>query len=161
MKEMLRFSAWIDWLNAGIGRAVAWLGLLAVLVCTGNAAARYLFDTASNAWLELQWYFNSAVFLLVAAWTLLRNEHVRIDVINGRLSPRMQAWIDIVGGLLFLLPTVIIISGGLPPPLPFPAPSLPRPAASAGKCPWCSPRHGAKPPPSPAYPQPSVRADPG
>ncbi len=109
MNAMLRLSAWIDSLNAGAGKAVAWLGLVAVLVCTGNAAARYLLDTASNAWLELQWYLNSAVFLLAAAWTLLRNEHVRIDVINGRLSPRAQAWIDLAGGLLFLLPAAIII----------------------------------------------------
>jgi TRAP-type mannitol/chloroaromatic compound transport system permease small subunit len=64
---------------------------------------------ASNAWLELQWYLNSAVFLLVAGYTLKRNEHVRIDVIAGKLSPRAQAWIDIVGGLFFLLPAVVII----------------------------------------------------
>ncbi|HEX6634220.1 MAG TPA: TRAP transporter small permease subunit, partial [Usitatibacter sp.] len=67
------------------------------------------FNMASNAWLELQWYLNSAVFLLVAGYTLKRNEHVRIDVIAGKLSPRAQAWIDIVGGLFFLLPAVVII----------------------------------------------------
>ena len=110
MQAMLRFSATIDALNAWIGRAVAWLGLAAVLVCTGNAAARYALNIGSNGWLELQWYLNSAVFLLVAAYALKRNEHVRIDVIAGKLSARAQAWIDIVGGLLFLLPTVIIIA---------------------------------------------------
>lgn len=110
MNGLLRFSASIDALNEHIGKAVAWLGLIAVIVCTGNAAARYVLDTASNAWLELQWYLNSAVFLLVAAWTLRRDEHVRIDVINGRLPPRAQAWIDVAGGLLFLLPTVAIIA---------------------------------------------------
>ncbi|HSN19365.1 MAG TPA: TRAP transporter small permease subunit [Usitatibacter sp.] len=110
MQRLLRFSAAIDKLNTWIGRGVAWLGLAAVLVCTGNATARYALNIGSNAWLELQWYLNAAVFLLVAAYALKRNEHVRIDVIAGKLSPRAQAWIDILGGLLFLLPTVIIIA---------------------------------------------------
>lgn len=109
MKALLRFSAIVDDVNSWIGRKVAWLGLIAVLVCTANATARYAFSMASNAWLELQWYLNSAVFLLVAAYTLKRNEHVRIDVIAGKLSPKAQAWIDIVGGLFFLMPAVVII----------------------------------------------------
>ena len=110
MSGLLRFSGYIDRLNGWIGRNVAWLGLAAVLVCTANALARYTLNIGSNAWLELQWYLNAAVFLLVAGYTLKRNEHVRIDVINSRLSPRTQAWIDIVGSVLFLLPTVIIIA---------------------------------------------------
>ncbi|HEX6138736.1 MAG TPA: TRAP transporter small permease subunit [Casimicrobiaceae bacterium] len=97
-------------MNERIGRLAAWLGLVAVVVCTANAVARYAFSLASNAWLELQWYFNSAVFLLVAAYALKRNEHVRIDVINGKLSPRAQAWIDIFGALFMLLPAVAIIA---------------------------------------------------
>jgi TRAP-type mannitol/chloroaromatic compound transport system permease small subunit len=109
MNALLRFSAIVDMVNSWIGRKAAWLGLIAVLVCTANATARYAFNMASNAWLELQWYLNSAVFLLVAGYTLKRNEHVRIDVIAGKLSPRAQAWIDIVGGLFFLLPAVVII----------------------------------------------------
>jgi TRAP-type mannitol/chloroaromatic compound transport system permease small subunit len=100
----------IDRMNERIGKAAAWLGLAAVLVCTANALARYALNLASNAWLELQWYFNSAVFLLIAAYALKRNEHVRIDVINGKLSPRTQAWIDIFGGLVMLLPVVAIIA---------------------------------------------------
>ena len=110
MDALLRLAAAIDALNGWIGRAVAWLGLAAVLVCTGNAVARYAFNIGSNAWLELQWYFNSAVFLLIAAYALKRNEHVRIDVISGRLSARAQACIDIVGGVLMLLPATIIIA---------------------------------------------------
>jgi TRAP-type mannitol/chloroaromatic compound transport system permease small subunit len=110
MKTLLRIAAGIDRLNEWIGKSVAWLGLAAVLVCTGNALARYLFNTGSNAWLELQWYFNAAVFLLVAAYTLKRNEHVRIDVIAGRLPERAQAWIDILGGAFMLLPAVAIIA---------------------------------------------------
>ena len=109
MHALLRFARFIDDVNMRIGKAVAWLGLAAVIVCTGNAVARYAFNVGSNAWLELQWYFNSAVFLLVAAYALRRNDHVRIDVLNNKLSPKAQAWIDIVGGLFFLLPTVVII----------------------------------------------------
>jgi len=109
MQALLRFSAIVDNVNSWIGRKVAWLGLIAVLVCTANATARYAFSMASNAWLELQWYLNSAVFLLVAGYTLKRNEHVRIDVVIGKLSPKAQAWIDIIGGLFFLLPAVVII----------------------------------------------------
>ena len=109
MHALLRASRIIDGVNERIGKLVAWLGLAAVIVCTGNAVARYALNIGSNAWLELQWYFNSAVFLLIAAYALKRNEHVRIDVINGKLSPRAQAWIDIFGGLLMLLPTVAII----------------------------------------------------
>jgi TRAP-type mannitol/chloroaromatic compound transport system permease small subunit len=110
MHALLRLSAAIDRMNERIGKLVAWLGLAAVVVCTANAIARYAFNLASNAWLELQWYFNAAVFLLIAAYALRRNEHVRIDVINARLSPRVQAWIDILGGLFMLLPTVAIIA---------------------------------------------------
>ena len=109
MRSLLRFSQAIDALNAWIGRHVAWLGLVAVLVCTATAIARYALNIGSNAWLELQWYLNAAVFLLVASYTLKRNEHVRIDVLAGRLSPRAQAWIDIFGGLFMLLPAVAII----------------------------------------------------
>ena len=110
MQGLLRVSATIDRMNERIGKAVAWLGLAAVIVCTANAIARYAFNLASNAWLELQWYFNSAVFLLIAAYALKRNEHVRIDVLNNKLSLRAQAWIDIFGGLFMLLPVTTIIA---------------------------------------------------
>ena len=109
MHALLRFARFVDDINTRIGKAVGWLGLAAVIVCTGNAVARYALNIGSNAWLELQWYFNSAVFLLVAAYALRRNDHVRIDVINNKLPPKVQAWIDICGGLFFLLPTVVII----------------------------------------------------
>ena len=110
MHALLRFARFIDDVNARTGKAVAWLGLAAVIVCTANAVARYALNIGSNAWLELQWYFNSAVFLLIAAYALKRNEHVRIDVIISRLSARTQAWIDILGGLFMLLPACIIIA---------------------------------------------------
>jgi TRAP-type mannitol/chloroaromatic compound transport system permease small subunit len=109
MDALLRLARGIDRLNEIIGRSVAWLGLAAVLISAATAVARYAFNVGSNALLEIQWYLNAAVFLLVAAYTLRRNEHVRIDVIASRLSPRAQAWIDILGGIFMLMPAVIII----------------------------------------------------
>lgn len=109
MTALLRFSSAIDWLNQWLGKVAAWFGLLAVIVCTINAIARYTVNMSSNAWLEIQWYFNAVMFLLVAAWALKRNDHVRIDVIAGKLSHRVQAWIDILGSVFMLLPTAVII----------------------------------------------------
>jgi TRAP-type mannitol/chloroaromatic compound transport system permease small subunit len=105
---LLRISALIDGLNERIGKSVYWLVLVAVLISAGNAIVRKLFNMSSNAFLEAQWYLFSAVFLFCAGFTLLRNEHVRIDVIAGRLSPKAQAWIDVFGTLLFLLPMAIL-----------------------------------------------------
>lgn len=109
MQLLLRLSRLIDTCNERIGRAAAWLGLAAVIVSAVSASLRYSINVGSNAWLEMQWYLNSAVFMLVAAWALKRNNHVRIDVISGKLSPRAQAWIDILGSLLMLLPAALII----------------------------------------------------
>ena len=109
MGVLLRLSRAIDWLNEQVGHLVYWLVLAAVVVSAGNAVVRYTFDMSSNAWLELQWYLFSAVFLLAAGYTLLHNEHVRIDVLYGHLSPRMRAWIDLLGSVFFLLPMALII----------------------------------------------------
>jgi TRAP-type mannitol/chloroaromatic compound transport system permease small subunit len=106
---MLRLSRAIDALNERVGHLVYWLILAAVLVSAGNAIVRYVLDTSSNAWLELQWYLFSAVFLLAAGYTLLHNEHVRIDVIIGQFSPRVRAWIDLLGGVFFLMPMAVVI----------------------------------------------------
>jgi TRAP-type mannitol/chloroaromatic compound transport system permease small subunit len=105
---LLRISALIDALNERVGKAVYWLVLMAVLVSAGNAIIRKVFNMSSNAFLEAQWYLFAAVFLLCSGFTLLRNEHVRIDVIVGRLSPRAQAAIDVFGTLFFLLPMAIL-----------------------------------------------------
>ncbi len=109
MSFLLRLSRAIDGLNERVGKLVYWLILAAVVVSAGNAVVRYLFDMSSNGWLELQWYLFAAVFLLAAGYTLLHNEHVRIDVIIGHLPPRLRAWIDLLGALFFLLPMAIII----------------------------------------------------
>ncbi|MEL6201072.1 MAG: TRAP transporter small permease subunit [Pseudomonadota bacterium] len=104
MPALLRLSAFIDSITAFIGRSVSWLILIAVLVSAGNATIRKIFDTSSNAWLELQWYLYGAVFLLAAAYTLQRNEHVRIDVATSGLSKRTRDWIDLLGHIFFLMP---------------------------------------------------------
>lgn len=109
MKFLISISRFIDALNEKIGHAVSWALLVAVLICTGNALIRYTFNTSSNAWLEIQWYLFSAIFLLGTSYTLRRNEHVRIDVITGRLSKRTQVWIDIFGFVFFLLPMAGLI----------------------------------------------------
>ncbi|MBP0628076.1 MULTISPECIES: TRAP transporter small permease subunit [unclassified Cupriavidus] len=109
MSLLMRISRLIDAVNEFIGQWAKWLILLAVLVCAGNAIIRYTFSISSNAWLELQWYMFAGVFLLGAPYTLMRDEHVRIDVIAGRFSERTQVWIDIFGILFFLLPISAII----------------------------------------------------
>jgi TRAP-type mannitol/chloroaromatic compound transport system permease small subunit len=109
MRGLLRFATAVDRLNALIGRGVSWLMLAAVLICAAAATARYALNIGSNAWLEIQWYLNAAVWLLVAGYTLRRQEHVRIDVIFGKLPVLVQSWIDIVGGLVMLLPATLII----------------------------------------------------
>lgn len=109
MRLLLAFARLIDYVNECVGRAVAWLVLVAVLVSAGNALMRYAFSMSSNAWLEIQWYLFSAIFLLGAGWALKRNAHVRIDVAYTRLSPRAQALIDILGGIFFLMPMALLI----------------------------------------------------
>jgi TRAP-type mannitol/chloroaromatic compound transport system permease small subunit len=109
MKPLLVFSRAVDWLNEHVGKLTYWLILAAVLISTGNAIVRYTFNTSSNSWLEIQWYLFSFVFLFCAGYTLLHNQHVRIDIVSGFLSPRGRAWIDILGTLLFLLPMAVAI----------------------------------------------------
>ena len=104
MHSLLNLSRLIDSLNERIGKAIAWLVLAAVLVSTGNAIARKALDFSSNAFLELQWYMFSAIFLLGGAYALLKQEHVRIDILYGRFSRRIQIGLDIFGTLFFLLP---------------------------------------------------------
>ncbi|MEL6436002.1 MAG: TRAP transporter small permease subunit [Pseudomonadota bacterium] len=109
MPALLKLSGWIDSVTAFIGRAVSWLILVAVLVSAGNAVVRKVFNESSNAWLELQWYLYGAVFMLAAAYTLQRNEHVRIDVATSGFSKRTRDWIDLFGHIFFLLPLCLLM----------------------------------------------------
>ena len=109
MKALLAISRAIDALNERIGHIVYWLVLAMVLISAGNATTRYALNMASNAWLELQWYLFAAVFLLCSGYTLLHNEHIRIDVVSSRLSRRAQIWVDVFGLVFFLLPMTLFI----------------------------------------------------
>jgi TRAP-type mannitol/chloroaromatic compound transport system permease small subunit len=109
MSLLLALARFIDALNEKIGLTVSWALLIAVLICSGNAVMRYSLNISSNAWLEIQWYMFAAMFLLASAYTLKRNEHVRIDVIAGWFSRRTQVIIDIIGFALFLMPVTLLI----------------------------------------------------
>jgi TRAP-type mannitol/chloroaromatic compound transport system permease small subunit len=104
VSSLLSISRLIDRVSERIGHTFYWLILATVLISAANAVVRKAFNYSSNSFLEIQWYLFSTVFLFLAGYTLLRNEHVRIDVIAGRLSKRTQAWIDIVGTVFFLFP---------------------------------------------------------
>ena len=109
MTTLLRLSAVIDRISAGIGSAVSWLILVAVLVSAGNAVVRKAFDMSSNAWLELQWYLYSAVFLLAASYTLQRNDHIRIDIVSNMLPKTVRNIIELLGHFLMLLPLAVLM----------------------------------------------------
>ena len=109
MNVLLRLSRSIDDFSDWLGRTIHWLVLLAILISAGNAVVRYALHTSSNAWLEMQWYLGSAVFLICGAYTLRHNQHVRVDVLSARWSPRTRAWVEIFGTLVLLFPVAGIV----------------------------------------------------
>lgn len=109
MNILLALSRAIDAVNSRIGKIVSWLILVAVLVSATNAIVRKVFDLSSNSWLELQWVLFAVVFLLASPWTLLDNEHIRIDIVSFRLPKRVRDGIDIFGHVFFLLPFTIVM----------------------------------------------------
>lgn len=110
MRLLLSFSAIVDAMNEKIGVVCNWLVLLACVVSAGNAMIRYAYDSSSNAWLEVQWYMFAVIVMFGAAYTLRKNEHVRVDILYMTLSRRGQLWIDILGTLVFLIPTCTILA---------------------------------------------------
>lgn len=109
MTLLLKLSQLIDWLNERVGKGAFWLVLIMAIISAGNATYRFVLNDSSNGMLEIQWYLFAAVFLLSAPYTLQKNEHVRIDVLSGKLSPRGLAVVDILGTLFFLLPMVVLV----------------------------------------------------
>ena len=109
MNGLLKFSKGVDWLNTQVGKYVIWLILASTVISGVNAVVRKAFDMSSNAYLEVQWYLFAAAFLLAAGYTLLNGEHVKIDVISGKLSKRAQIWIDVFGFVVFLTPVCLAI----------------------------------------------------
>jgi TRAP-type mannitol/chloroaromatic compound transport system permease small subunit len=115
LKALLPASRRVDAFNTWLGKQLSWLILAAVFVSAANATVRKIFDTSSNSWLELQWVLFSIVFLLCSPWTLLANEHIRIDIVNNLLPKWLRNTIDVVGHALFLLPlTVIMLYTSIP-----------------------------------------------
>ncbi|MGB8609358.1 TRAP transporter small permease subunit [Bradyrhizobium sp.] len=115
MQSLLEMSRRIDAFTTWTGKRLAWLILVAVVVSALNAAVRKIFAVSSNSWLELQWVLFSMVFLLCSPWTLLDNEHIRIDIINNMLPKRLRDSIDIMGHVLFLMPlSIVMIITGVP-----------------------------------------------
>ncbi|NIC41778.1 TRAP transporter small permease subunit [Aquabacterium sp. A08] len=110
MKSLMLIARGIDLLNGTIGKLAMWLILAATLISAGNAISRKAFNLSSNAFLEIQWYLFAAVFMLGGGYAFLRNAHVRIDVLSGRLSPRARNWIDVVGILVFLFPLCYMLA---------------------------------------------------
>jgi len=108
MQALLKLSRAIDWLNAQVGKAVIWLIFAATVISALNAVVRKVFNYSSNGFLEVQWYLFAWSFLVAAGYTLLHREHVRIDVVNSRLSKRTQVWIDIIGFAFFLTPLCLV-----------------------------------------------------
>ncbi|MGB3834610.1 MAG: TRAP transporter small permease subunit [Mesorhizobium sp.] len=109
MEGPLALSRAIDRFNEFVGKWVSWLILASILVSSINAVVRKMFNTSSNAWLELQWYLFGAAFLLAAAYTLKQNEHIRIDIVYGMWSRRVQHWIDLLGHIFFLMPFCLLM----------------------------------------------------
>jgi TRAP-type mannitol/chloroaromatic compound transport system permease small subunit len=115
LRALLPTSRFIDSMNRWIGRCLSWAILLAVIVSAVNAIVRKVLDTSSNSWLELQWILFSVVFMLCAPWTLLSNEHIRIDIVNNLMPKPLRNTIDAVGHAFFLLPLcVIMVLTGVP-----------------------------------------------
>jgi TRAP-type mannitol/chloroaromatic compound transport system permease small subunit len=115
LKTLLTVTRVVDAVTTWIGKRMAWLILAAVVVSAVNASVRKIFDTSSNSWLELQWVLFSVVFLLCSPWTLLNNEHIRIDIVNNMLPNWLRNIIDVIGHAFFLLPlTIILIITGIP-----------------------------------------------
>jgi TRAP-type mannitol/chloroaromatic compound transport system permease small subunit len=106
---LLKASRVIDAINEKFGTIATWLVLFACLISAGNATSRYVFSESSNAWLEVQWYMFAGMVMLGGPYTLKLNEHVRVDLFYSAASDRARLWIDIIGGLLFLLPICIIL----------------------------------------------------
>jgi len=110
MQALLSWSSVIDAISKKLGQIADYLVLFCALISAGNAIVRYLFDYSSNGWLEIQWYMFAGMVLLGAPYTLKMNEHVRVDLVYGMVSERTRIWIDIIGGLLFLLPICLILT---------------------------------------------------
>ena len=110
MRYLLALADAIDWVTEYLGQWLKWLVLFSSLISAFNALMRYSIHYSSNAWLEIQWYMFGAMFLLAAGYALKHEEHVRVDVFFSKMTPKQQAWLDVFGGIFFLMPMALIIA---------------------------------------------------
>jgi len=109
------YIRFIDQLNNKIGEWVSWLSTILVLIFCYDVVNRYVFNYSNPAIFELEWHLFALIFLLGAAYTLNGDRHVRVDVFYTKFSKKQQALVNLVGGLLFLIPfCIIIIQAGVP-----------------------------------------------
>jgi TRAP-type mannitol/chloroaromatic compound transport system permease small subunit len=109
LQALLKLSRGIDTFMTWIGRWISWLIVIAVIISSVNATVRKIFDVSSNSYLELQWVLFSVVFLMCSPWTLLNNEHIKIDIINHLFPLKVRSWIDMIGHVFFLVPFCVIL----------------------------------------------------
>ncbi|HEX7887992.1 MAG TPA: TRAP transporter small permease subunit [Ramlibacter sp.] len=110
MSALLKFVRLVDWLNERLGKVAAWAVFISTMICAGNAFIRYGLDTSSNAWLEVQWYLFAVVVMLGAPYVLAKNEHVRVDLVYGKLKRNGPVYVDLFGLLFFLLPVIGLLA---------------------------------------------------
>ena len=110
MRYLIGFSKLIDAMNDRLGKLADWFVLAACLISAANAMSRYAFDISSNAWLEIQWYLFAGMVMFGASYTLRMNEHVRVDIVYMLLSERGKEWLDLIGTIVFLVPSMLIIA---------------------------------------------------
>jgi len=109
LSALLKFSLAIDWVNERIGRVASLAVLMTALISAGNAFVRYLFDISSNGWLEIQWYLFAGIVMLGAPVVLKLNEHVRVDLIYGKLKGNKPVYVDLFGLVFFLMPVMLLM----------------------------------------------------
>ena len=110
MSALLRLSLAVDWISERIGRVASLAVLLAALISAGNAVVRYVFDISSNGWLEIQWYLFAGIVMMGAPIVLKLNEHVRVDLIYGKLKGNGPVFVDLFGLIFFLLPVMVLLT---------------------------------------------------
>jgi len=112
MNRIVKFCCFIEKISEWVGKQIAWLTTALVLIICWDVSQRYVFKTSTAAMLEMEWYLFSIIFLMAAGYTLKHDKHVRVDVFYARMSPQQQAWIDLVGTLLFLIPFCLVVIYG-------------------------------------------------
>ena len=110
MSALLKLALGMDWISDRVSKLATWAVLIAALICAGNAFIRYGLDMSSNAWLEIQWYLFAVIVMFGGPYVLQKNEHVRVDLIYGKLKGNGPVYVDLFGLLFFLLPVIGLLA---------------------------------------------------